>query len=304
MSEYAISIKGLCKKLDKLQLGPVDLELEAGYVVALVGPNGSGKSSLLRMLMNMMTPDSGAIQLLGRKLDAEDLGLKQRIGYVPETTEWAQLGFATVEQLRELYAYWYTGWNAQMYERLLSRYELESAQQLDRLSKGMQRKLAFVQALAYDPDMLLLDEPTAGLDPFAWRMMLEDMTAFMERGGKSLLFTTHILDEVRRIADYVVFFYDGKVLGCYEKDALLDGWKTFWTEKPQQAAGLPGVLEIEATDGASVGKVISDAPRATELALQQAGVTVTRTQGMELDEILSYLIRRHKAGTSAVKRPR
>jgi len=304
MSENAIAIKGLCRKLDRLQLGPVDLELEAGYVVALVGPNGSGKSSLLRMLINTMAPDSGTIHLLGRELDAEDIALKQRIGYVPETAEWAQLGYATIEDLRELYAYWYSGWNAEGYEALLARYELEPKLRLDHLSKGMQRKLAFVQALAYDPDILLMDEPTAGLDPFAWRMMLEDVTAFMERGRKTVLFATHILDEVRRIADYVVFFYEGKVLGCYEKDALLDGWKVFWINAPQRAAGLPGVLEIEVKEGAAVGKVVSAAPRATELALQQAGLTVTRTLGLELDEILSYLIREHKVGTTAVKRPR
>ncbi|NEW06955.1 ABC transporter ATP-binding protein [Paenibacillus sp. SYP-B3998] len=287
----AISIKGLRKSLDQMDIGPIDLEIESGYIVAIVGPNGAGKSTLFRLLMNLIKPDAGEIQLLGQTYIENEISIKQRIGYIPETEEWMDAGFSTIKELTQFVSHWYLGWNESKAQELFARFGLDGKQKLRHLSKGMKRKLAFIHAMAFDPDILFLDEPTSGLDPFAWRMMMEDLMAYMERGDKTVLLATHIIDEVKRMADYVAFIHDGKLMGFYEKDVLFDSWKTLWIEgHHDQLIELSGVVAVEELSPATATKVISRSSRETEADLHRLGVKVIQTQSVELDEILGYLI--------------
>lgn len=290
-STKAISIKGLRKSLDKIEIGPIDLEIDPGYVVAIVGLNGAGKSSIFRLLMDIMKPDAGEICLLGQSYGQNEVAVKRRIGYVPEAEAWNEIGFSTVKELTQFVAHWYPTWNESKAQELLGRFGLDGKQKLSLLSKGMKRKLAFIHAVSFDPDILLMDEPTSGLDPFAWRMMMDELMAFMERGDKTVLLATHIAQEVKRIADYVAFFHEGKLKGFYEKDDLFDDWKTLWVEHQGQPLDqLSGVVAVETRSGEASAKLISRSSRQTEAELQRLGLKVIQTQAVELDEILGYLI--------------
>jgi ABC-type branched-subunit amino acid transport system ATPase component len=159
------------------------------------------------------------------------------------------------------------------------------------LSGGQQQQLAIARALVTRPRLLLLDEPTAGVDPFARREMLEDVSRFMEGGhrgeDRTVVLATHIMEEVRRVADYVALLVDGEYLGLYEKDALLEGWKVFWVEAEPEG-DVPGVVEVE---GGSPPRVVSDSPQETAEALSDQNVRVLSSGALDLEEILSHLVR-------------
>lgn len=264
---------GKCRE----EAGPLNLSIEPGYIVAIVGPNGSGKSTLFRMLMNLVKPERGTLRLLGEQYPEAETGIKQRIGFVPEVTEWEDMA-STVGELTQFISMWYPSWNERKYRELLARFKLDEGLQLKKLSTGMQSKLAFIYAIAQEPGLLLLDEPTSGLVPLAWRDMLVEIVRFMDNGQGSVLIATHILEEVRRFADYIVFLYDGQLLGRYEKDTLLEQWKSIWIERaPEGAERLPGVVRVELGPAAA----------------------------LELDEIFAYMIGRQSAvGYGAARRSR
>lgn len=288
-----ISVEGVEKSYGNFTLGPVNLEVEPGYVVAVVGPNGSGKSTLFRMLMNLSHPDEGSISLFGGGYPEDEVEIKRRIGYVPETA----VGHdeMNAKSLGRFVSHWYPAWDQKLYDDLLNRSEIESGKKFRNLSKGMQRRLSFALAAATRADLLLLDEPTDGVDPFARREMLEEIATHVQDGEKTVLLATHVMEEVRRIADYVAFLVDGDFLGLFEKDALLEQWKTFWLDRAPDA-GTAGIVDVEAGNPA---RVVSDSPAETESALARQGVRVVRSGALDLEEILSHLMRGSREAISA-----
>lgn len=288
-----ISVEGVEKSYGNFTLGPVNLEVEPGYVVAVVGPNGSGKSTLFRMLMNLSHPDEGSISLFGGGYPEDEVEIKRRIGYVPETA----VGHdeMNAKSLGRFVSHWYPAWDQKLYDDLLNRSEIESGKKFRNLSKGMQRRLSFALAAATRADLLLLDEPTDGVDPFARREMLEEIATHVQDGEKTVLLATHVMEEVRRIADYVAFLVDGDFLGLFEKDALLEQWKTFWLDRAPDA-GTAGIVDVEAGNPA---RVVSDSPAETESALARQGVRVVRSGALDLEEILSHLMRGSREAVSA-----
>ena len=287
-----ISLQGLRKTYEAFEIGPIDLDVQPGYVVAIVGPNGGGKSTLMGMLMNLIQPTSGEITLFGGEYPYDEVAIKRRIGYAPERPS----GYdgLSPRDLGKFVSRFYPGWDQRLYEDLLADVAIEPEKLFGKFSTGTQRRLSFALALATGSELLLLDEPTAGVDPFARRQILEGISRFMmdERyGDRTVVFATHVMEEVRRIADYVAFLADGKLLGLFEKDALLEGWKTFWSEREPEG-DVPGMVEVESGNPA---RVVSDSPRETEEALCARNIRIVRSGALDLEEILSHLMRRGKA---------
>ena len=142
-----ISLEGVKKTFrNNFELGPVDLTVEPGSVVAVLGPNGSGKSTLFGILMNLIHPDSGEVSLFGLSYPQDEVAIKQRIGYVPESS----VGHdeLSAKSLGEFVSYWYPRWDQLLYQGLIERYEVDPDKRFGKLSKGMQRCLAFALALA------------------------------------------------------------------------------------------------------------------------------------------------------------
>jgi len=288
-----ISLKGAAKSYGNFTLGPVDLEIEPGYVVAVVGPNGSGKTTLFRMIMNFTSPDSGDVRLFGGGYPEDEVEIKRRIGYVPETStghdELAAL------DLGSFVSHWYPSWNGELYAELLRRFEIDETQRFDKLSKGMQQRLAFSLAVARRPDLLLLDEPTDGVDPFARQVMFEEISRYLEDGSRIVLFATHVMEEVRRIADYVAFLDGGRFLGFYEKDALLESWRSLWVDRAPED-GAPGLVTVE--EGAPV-RLVTRSTEDTEAALEREGIRTVRSAPLDLEEILAHMMDANREEESA-----
>lgn len=150
-------------------LGPVNLEIEPGRIIAVVGPNGSGKSTLFGMLMNLLRPDSGNLNLFGMAHPRNEVAIKQRIGYVPERATGRD--DMSAEYLGDFVSHWYPNWDQEHYEDLIFRAQIHPRKKFGQLSEGLQRRVLFALALAAGPQLLLLDEPTAGVDLLARKEM-------------------------------------------------------------------------------------------------------------------------------------
>jgi ABC-2 type transport system ATP-binding protein len=289
-----LSLKDVKKSYGNFELGPVDLNIEPGSIVAVVGPNGGGKSTLMGMLMNLIQPDSGELKLFGGTYPDDEVAIKRRVGYVPERPVGGDE--MSAESLGEFFSRFYPKWDHRLYEDLLKRARIEPDKRLGELSKGVQRRLAFALALATGSELLLLDEPTAGVDPFGRREILEDISRFMEGGDKTVVFATHVMEEVRRIADYVLFLADGEFLGLYEKDTLLEEWRIFWVNREPEG-DVPGVVEVE---GGSPARIVCDSLQETGQALFAQDIRIVRSGVLDLEEVLSHLMRQRQGREQSV----
>lgn len=294
MNEAVVSLDGVAKAFTRFKLEPMSLELEPGYVIAVVGPNGSGKSTLFKILMNLVHPDEGDMSLFDRHYPDDEVEIKQKIGYVPEVA----VGHdeMNAKELGAFVSHWYPQWNGPHYESLLYKFEIDARQRFGRLSKGQQRRLSFALAVACAPELLLLDEPTDGVDPFARRTMLEEISRFLEDGDRTVLFATHVMEEIRRLADYIIFLHNGRFLGFYEKDALLEQWRLLWLDGTPKSSEIPGLVDL--TDGRPP-HLVTCSPEETRAALEGQGVGVVRTGNLELEEILGHLMQENSGERSA-----
>lgn len=269
------------------QIGPIHLTIEPGYVVALVGHNGSGKSTLIHLLAQLVHPDAGEIRWFGQAYpEGMPADTRQWIGYVPEHPA-REEDRLTAEAAAAFRAVWYPGWDETRFQRLMSRFQVPLHTKLSRMSKGERRKFELAAALAPHPRLLLLDEPSSGLDPFAWKVMLEELRGSMENGKTTVMIATHILDEVKRLGDYVVLMHEGRMLGKLEKDHLFENSKEMWFEgTPEEASELPGVIETE-SEG-RLQRIVTLAAIEASSVLEQAGIPPIRVRRLELDDILMH----------------
>ena len=207
----AIELVSLTKQFGHTTaVNDLSLRVDRGSTFGLIGPNGAGKTTTMKMLMGILRPTTGAVTVLGTDVFAEPLVVKQRVGYVPEShhiDRWMRVGEA-VGFCRSLYQ----SWNNQTCQQMLDLFELDPNKKVKQLSKGMQVKLSLVLAVAHEPEVLLLDEPMAGLDPLAREEFLDGVLRTICERGQTVIFSTHSLDDVQRLADTVGILYGGRLL--------------------------------------------------------------------------------------------
>lgn len=284
-----ISLEGVRKSRGEFGLGPVDLSIEPGYVVAVVGYNGSGKSTLFGLIMNLLQPDSGEIKLFGGRYPGDEVEIKRRIGYSPQRP--TGRNDMNAHALEKFVSRWYPRWDRRIYQDLLGRMGVDSGKKFGELSEGGRRRLSFALAMATSPELLLLDEPTTGVDASTRREMLDALWYFVhddarEGDRRTVVFSTHIIEEAGHIADYIVLLSHGEFLGFYEKDALFEKWKTLWVEGEPEG-NVAGVVEVD-----SLARLISNSPRKTKEALRAQDVKVVRSRSLDLEKIISHLVNR------------
>lgn len=300
-TEIAISLRGAKLQQDKFTLGPLHCDIPRGMITAIVGPNGSGKSTLFRTLLGLEQVREGEVEVLGTCLSGQhDEGYKRRIGFLAENPH-AHENHFTAEEKAHFASLWYPSWDWERYRKLMRHFDVDGSVKLSKLSKGMRRKAELSITMAHDPELLLLDEPSSGLDPFAWKTMLEELTRYMEPGDRTLILSTHIMEEIRRLADYILFIYRGRILGLFEKDRLIDDWRMLVIQQSstmhsnvellQQTPGLQGLAE----SGPGLYRLEVNDPEQGEAYCRSCGFQVLAVQRMELEDILSCLIRKEEA---------
>jgi ABC-2 type transport system ATP-binding protein len=217
--DFAIEAKNLTKRYGTtLANQGLSFTVRRGTTFGLLGPNGAGKSSAIRMLMGLSDIDEGSASLLGFDVEDRDPELRQRIGYVPELHfiyRWM-----TVAQVLKFVGALYRNWDTSLAEELLLRLDLPLSKKVKALSKGMTAKLGLLIALAHRPELLILDEPTSGLDPIIREDFLESVLASNTVEGRTILFSSHHVDDVERVADDVGMMVGGKMELCGTVDML------------------------------------------------------------------------------------
>lgn len=216
----ALNLSLVTHSFSDFTLGPISFKLPSGSIMGLIGENGAGKSTTIRLILGMLRPDSGEIQVLGQSMDGSCAKLKEQIGYVADEPCFPEC--LTPNQLGAVLGNVYRSWNPTSYQTLLKRFELPPTQASGTFSRGMKMKLSIAAALAHDPKLLILDEATGGLDPVARDEILDLFYDFTRQEDRSILISSHIVSDLEKLCDYVAFLHNGKLLLCQEKDLLFE----------------------------------------------------------------------------------
>ncbi|WP_151736414.1 ABC transporter ATP-binding protein ['Paenibacillus yunnanensis' Narsing Rao et al. 2020] len=215
---HCIEMRQVGKSYERFQLQGVNLGIQEGYITGLIGPNGAGKTTLIRMIMGMVHPDQGEVKLFGEAGQEQLSRNKARIGYVSdENIFYEQL---TVKQMKKILAPFYDRWNEDTYQKYEERFKLPPGKKIKDLSKGMKIKFSLAVALSHGADLLIMDEPTSGLDPVFRRELLDLLSEHIQDERKSILFSTHNTTDLDRIADYIVFLNEGRIVFNEMKEVL------------------------------------------------------------------------------------
>jgi len=201
-------------------LDRLDWQLLPGQVVGLLGRNGAGKTTLLETLLGLREPDAGAVRLFGQDVQRLDDAARARIGYVPQQSDLFES--FTPAQLLAYFKSFYPRWNDAKVEGLMSRWDIRPDQPIRKLSGGQKQRLSIIRALAHEPDLLVLDEPVASLDPAGRRDFLRELVGEVLERGATVVFSTHILSDLERVAFNVAFLAQGRIALQAPLDELLD----------------------------------------------------------------------------------
>ncbi|MCT1402647.1 sodium ABC transporter ATP-binding protein [Paenibacillus sp. LC231] len=216
----AIELRNLTKTYPLFKVDHVSLDVKQGYITGLIGPNGVGKSTLIKMMLGMVRPDSGSVKILGLDMPQHEVDIKQRIGIVSDDCFYYE--HLTIRDTKRMIAPFYSHWNEKKFNRYLEQFELSPKKKVEDLSKGMKIKLALAVALSHEAELLVMDEPTSGLDPVFRREMLDLLADMMQDEKNTIIFSTHITTDLDRIADYITFVNDGKLVFNEAKDDVLE----------------------------------------------------------------------------------
>jgi ABC-2 type transport system ATP-binding protein len=217
-----LEIENARKKFESFTLDDVCLTLPPGYIMGLIGPNGAGKTTLIKLIMNAVRRDGGTIRLFGSDNLIHAETARKRIGFVQDEPTF--YGHLTLASMKSIIAGFYPSWDEKVFQRLIDRFDLPLSKRVMTLSRGMTTKFALSLALSHHAELLILDEPTTGLDPASRRELLTIMAEYIEDGTRSVLFSTHITSDLERVADFITLIQAGKLVFSCEKDEVLENW--------------------------------------------------------------------------------
>jgi ABC-2 type transport system ATP-binding protein len=212
----------------------LDWQLLPGQVVGLLGRNGAGKTTLLETLLGLREPQAGTVRLFGQDAQALDDAARARIGYVPQHSDLFES--FTPAQLLAYFRSFYPRWNEARVEGLMSRWDIARDKPIRKLSGGQQQRLSIIRALAHEPDLLVLDEPVSGLDPVGRRDFLRELVDQVLDRGTTVVFSTHILSDLERVAFNVAFLNEGRIALQAPLDELLEQVRAFTGTVTEMAA--------------------------------------------------------------------
>jgi ABC-2 type transport system ATP-binding protein len=271
----------------------VSFAIPAGQVVGLLGKNGAGKTTLLRIAMGMLEPQQGTVRVLGMDPRREPVAVKRRIGYVAE--DQILPSFLKVDEALDLHRGLFPTWDEDLARRLMARFELPHRARIRTLSKGQARRVALVCATAHRPELLLLDEPASGLDPAARRDFLETSIQLLNESGCAILFSSHYMSDVERMADRIVLLHDGKVLVDNELDELREGFSLALLPRApgmtrERLLGVESCIAVRERPEA-LHAILRREPAAARGALMQAlGMADVRCQAIALEDMFVELV--------------
>lgn len=230
-----LSVRGLFHEYeDSHVLSGVDLSLEPGGVLGLIGRNGAGKSTLIRAMLGLLQPSAGECTVFGEPALALSDRTKVRLAYVPQQPE--ALAWLTTRQMLDYVGRFYPTWDASFARNTLERWRIAPDKLLGKLSPGERQRVDLIRALASQPELLVLDEPAAALDPVARRELLREIALRAGEAGTTVLFSTHIVSDLERVASKIAFLHEGKLLLHCDVDDTKERFTRLWMPAAMSAA--------------------------------------------------------------------
>jgi ABC-2 type transport system ATP-binding protein len=284
MIDLAIDVRGVCKHYPFFSLEDITLKVPRGLVLGLIGPNGAGKSTTIRILLGLVHQESGEVRVLGRRMPQEQIAAKWDVGFASD--DMRLYDGMTVEWHMNLIRSIYPKWDADYAKLLLKRFGLHAEQKVKGLSHGQRVKAALLLVLARRPRLLVLDEPTTGLDPVARQEILRELMARMADEECSILFSSHHTQDVEQISDLITFIDRGRVLDSFDKETYLDRWRRLRLEVPAGVTvpALPGVITVKQQGRIAIATANAFEPD-LPIAYESTGARVQRVENMTLEEI-------------------
>ena len=286
----AFALTGIAKRYPDFVLHDVTLRLPEGQVMGLVGANGAGKTTLLRLLSGLAAADEGQVEVLGHRLPAAQVDARRQIGFASEDMRLYRT--QTLRWHMDLVRQIYPGWDESYADQLAVRFDLRPHQRLGGYSHGQRVKALLLLCLAHRPRLLLLDEPTTGLDPVARIAVLEALADVLRDERRSVLFSSHNTHDIEQLADSISFLHQGRLVASADKDSFLERWRRVLCH-----GQLPATLQAwpEIASARANGHLVEVKVRAWDdglpARLAAEGLAVQRTDPMTLEDIFVTAVR-------------
>lgn len=280
----AITLKGVRKEYGGFALEDIDLELPVGQVMGLVGVNGAGKSTIFRILMGQIRPDGGQAEVCGHRMPEGLVAAKREIGYASD-----DMRLYKSKSLRwhmNLARSAFPGWDEPYAAQLLKRFDLQADQAVGGFSHGQRVKALLLLCLARHPKLLLLDEPTTGLDPVARGEVLEAIAEVLHDENRSVLFSSHNTRDIEQISDSIAFLHRGRLVAVEDKESFLENWRRILCqgEWRDQIAEVPEMVSVR-RNGSVIEMKVRDFHPGLTARLQRLGLAVNTVDRMDLEDI-------------------
>ena len=292
MNSATVEASNLSKAFgDKQVLRDMSFAVAPGDVIGVLGKNGAGKTTLLELMLGFTAPTGGAIRVFGHESYSLPGGLKARVGFVPQQDELLdQLSVA--DQLRVIAAF-YPHWDSALISRLCNEWGVSLDARIKSMSVGERQKLSILLAFGHRPDLVILDEPVASLDPIARRQFLEQLLTISADGERAIVFSSHIVSDIERLANRIWILKDGRLDWQGDLDSLKESIvrlhiRGAGAELP--ALAIPGLLNLQ-RDGAFATAVVRDWAPEAQMALEKSASVQVEVETLGLEEIFVELHR-------------
>lgn len=246
-NQPVLKVSGATKRFEGFSLSDVSFSLPPGHIMGLVGHNGAGKTTLLSLILGLIHLDAGSIELFGKDSRIRGSELRAHVGFVHEVPNFYRS--LSVARTGQILGAFYPTWDEVLFAELSTQFGLSPGKRVGHLSHGMRTRLGLAIALSHHARLLLLDEPSSGLDPGFRRELLERLSSMVRGGGVSVLFSTHITSDLDRIADFVTFIKKGRLVFSESRETVMDRWKLIQggpdLARPDLAPLLAGWVEGE-----------------------------------------------------------
>ena len=238
--ENILELQQICKSFPKSNfiLDKLSFSLPYGSILGFVGENGAGKTTTIGCILNTVRKDSGMVKLFGKEMRDIDTDIREKIGVVYDGDNFP--GFWTAKQLSQVMEGIYTQWDHALFQKYLEDFHLPVKQKIKHYSRGMTMKLAIAVALSHHPQLLILDEATSGLDPIMRDEMLDVFLEFVQEESHSILLSSHITSDLEKVADYITFIHNGKLIMTASKNDLVYNYAVMRCRESQFLALDPG----------------------------------------------------------------
>jgi len=288
----AIEIQRLCYRAGRtFKIEALDLHVPHGAIYGFLGPNGSGKTTTMRLMLGLLRPLAGRITVLGDEVPRDAARVLARVGFVPEQPHLDPL--LTVRETLAFHAAFYRTWDWPWAERLLVQFGLQNRQPFGRLSKGQKGKLMMLLALAQRPELLVLDEPTDGLDPVVRRDVLSALLDYVAQRHATVIISSHLVHELERFCDWIGVMDDGRLITEVPMQRFKNGLKRLRVGgTPTTRGDTPFVLlGREPSDGAGETWLVRDWEPQMASYFEGAGVSLDAVIDLDLEDGFVELLR-------------